>query len=261
VFSIVLSFKVANFFYDPVFNALCIVLLPAFAVLYARGEIEKLRDSAHGAVRLCLLLFLPLAAGIVALHRPIIIPAFERGAFGAPDTSQTAACLAVVSLGLPFNALCWMMSYICFGMNDVRHRNWALALILVSFAGSYLIGFRRLGLLGVAAAHAFSLFAAAVFSVFYLRRSAARVRFGPIIVPGLLYLAAAIVQAVVVWKFCVIHSLAFEKMSPAFIGHTLLAVALGMSCYLAILAVVRRRDVRQAWSLCRCWIQRKPARA
>ena len=80
-------------------------VFPLFSRYAARNDIAGLRDTTNRALRLCIFLALPAAAGLIILARPVVTLIFERGGFGAEDTRRAAFILQMYCLG--------MVAYFC----------------------------------------------------------------------------------------------------------------------------------------------------
>lgn len=80
------------------------VSFPLFTRLFAEGNLQTLRFELDRGIREISHLALPAAAGLIALAEPIARALFERGAFTAADTENTAPVIAMYALGVP--ALC-----------------------------------------------------------------------------------------------------------------------------------------------------------
>jgi putative peptidoglycan lipid II flippase len=76
-------------------------LLPLLSRQIAAGDNQSASDSQNRAIELVLLLAAPATAALVAVPRELIGALFERGAFGAVATVQTAAALTAYAAGLP----------------------------------------------------------------------------------------------------------------------------------------------------------------
>jgi putative peptidoglycan lipid II flippase len=80
-----------------------LVLLPFSAEMAAGQDHRALARTLTGAVRALVLLFLPVAVGLVILREPFVQLLFERGAFTAASTQLTAGPLLFYALALlPF---------------------------------------------------------------------------------------------------------------------------------------------------------------
>jgi len=99
------------------------------------GDIERARDmvreaAAAGfdeylatltfAVRLVLLLILPAAVGLIVLSRPVVTALFQRGAFDALATAQTAEAFLYYAPQLPFAALDQLFIVAFYARKDTR---------------------------------------------------------------------------------------------------------------------------------------------
>jgi len=66
----------------------------------AVGDMEGLRETLGRSLSLVAFLTIPATVGLMVLGRPIVRLLFERGRFQAADTENTAAALALFSIGL-----------------------------------------------------------------------------------------------------------------------------------------------------------------
>lgn len=74
--------------------------LPDIARQAHAGDFSAMRDTISRALRMMLVLNVPATVGLIVLATPIISLVLERGAFGAADTSATAAALMFYAPGL-----------------------------------------------------------------------------------------------------------------------------------------------------------------
>ncbi|MHA6299590.1 murein biosynthesis integral membrane protein MurJ [Devosia sp. CAU 1758] len=77
------------------------VLLPELSRHLKGGRALEARQSQDQALFVSMLLTLPAAVALIALAEPIVRVLFERGAFNALATQQTAEALVAFSAGLP----------------------------------------------------------------------------------------------------------------------------------------------------------------
>lgn len=77
------------------------VLLPELSRHLKGGRDEAARQSQDQALFVSMLLTLPAAVALIVLGEPIVRVLFERGAFSALATRQTAEALVAFSAGLP----------------------------------------------------------------------------------------------------------------------------------------------------------------
>jgi putative peptidoglycan lipid II flippase len=78
------------------------VLLPTFAGLFAKGDVEGAREALASSVRSLMFVMLPAAAGLLVLAPEITRVVYERGEFDALATVRVSRALAVYAAGLGF---------------------------------------------------------------------------------------------------------------------------------------------------------------
>jgi putative peptidoglycan lipid II flippase len=76
-------------------------LLPMLSKALSRGDTQESQKLFSRALEACLMLALPAAAAMVIIPDILISALFERGAFDAVDSAQTARVLMCYALGLP----------------------------------------------------------------------------------------------------------------------------------------------------------------
>lgn len=76
------------------------------------------RTTLVQGLNLVLVLIVPAAVGLFVLARPVVALAFERGAFTAADTAQTARVLQVFLLGLAFAAVDQLLIFAYYARQD-----------------------------------------------------------------------------------------------------------------------------------------------
>ena len=95
--------------------AVAVVLLSELAEDHAGGQSAYSRATEFG-----LFLTLPSAFAIAVIAEPMVSTLFERGAFTAFDTQQTAAALIVYAFGLPAFVLQKILQPLYFAREDTR---------------------------------------------------------------------------------------------------------------------------------------------
>ncbi|MEC8203644.1 MAG: lipid II flippase MurJ, partial [Pseudomonadota bacterium] len=76
-------------------------LLPLMTRQLAEGDEAGAAESQNRAIEFALLLTVPATLALVTIGDPIVRVLFERGAFDAAATENTAAALSAFSVGLP----------------------------------------------------------------------------------------------------------------------------------------------------------------
>ena len=77
------------------------VLLPVLSGHLKNGRDGEARDTQEQSLLVAMLLSMPAATALIALAVPIVRVLFERGAFDAVATTETAAALTAFAAGLP----------------------------------------------------------------------------------------------------------------------------------------------------------------
>jgi putative peptidoglycan lipid II flippase len=100
--------------------AIGVVLLPDVARQLRAGNHAAVQDSQNRSLEFAMLLTVPAAVALAVVPTPIVKVLFERGAFTAADTANTAAVLAVFALGLPAFVMIKVFSPAYFAREDTR---------------------------------------------------------------------------------------------------------------------------------------------
>jgi putative peptidoglycan lipid II flippase len=98
--------------------AVATVLFPALSRLAARGDIDGFRDTVSLGLRQIAFLLAPMSVLTAVLAEPMVRLLYERGEFGARETTIVAAALAAFSLGLVFNGMMLMLNRGFFGLQS-----------------------------------------------------------------------------------------------------------------------------------------------
>ncbi|MDO5659091.1 MAG: murein biosynthesis integral membrane protein MurJ [Paracoccus sp. (in: a-proteobacteria)] len=126
--------------------AVAVVVLPELARKLAAGDDAGGQASFSRATQFGLFLTLPAAFAICVIAVPMVSTLFERGAFTAYDTRQTANALIVYAVGLPAFVLQKILQPLYFAREDTRtpFRYAVHSMVVnavVAFGLAYFIGF------------------------------------------------------------------------------------------------------------------------
>ena len=126
--------------------AIGVVLLPDLSRKLQAGDGAGGRQALSRAGEISLALTVPAAVALCVIPAPIVSVLFERGAFTAQDTAQTALALAAYGLGLPAFVLQKVLQPLYFAREDTRSpfRFALVAMVVnavVAIGLSYVIGF------------------------------------------------------------------------------------------------------------------------
>jgi len=95
-------------------------LLPTLSRQLAAGDDAAALNSQNRGLEFALLLTVPAAAALLVIALPIVTVLFERGAFGATDTVQTARALMAYATGLPAYVLIRVLTPGFFAREDTK---------------------------------------------------------------------------------------------------------------------------------------------
>jgi putative peptidoglycan lipid II flippase len=100
--------------------ALMVATLPVVSRHAANHDLAALREALRSSLSLAILVTLPAACGLIFLAQPIIGLIYQHGQFTAMDTQQTAAALALYSLGLVAFAGVKIIVPVYYALDDTR---------------------------------------------------------------------------------------------------------------------------------------------
>ncbi len=113
--------------------AVGVVLLPDLSRRLRAGDTEGGRNAFNRAAEISLALTIPAAVALCVIPLPLVSVLFQRGAFGADDTTATALAVAVYGLGLPGFVLQKALQPLFFAREDTRRPFYfALASLVVN---------------------------------------------------------------------------------------------------------------------------------
>jgi len=132
--------------------ALQTAALPSLARLAARGDREELAATFAYGMRLTFFVALPATALSVALAEPLVVLLFERGAFDAESSRETARAFVAQGSGIWTVAVVRQLVGLYYAMGDTRTPVGVAGLDLVVFIVAALALRGPLGHVGVSAA-------------------------------------------------------------------------------------------------------------
>lgn len=101
--------------------AISIAALPIIARYAAQKDLDGLRQTFTSSLLMVFALTIPASAGLIILAEPIIRLIYERGAFTAFDTSQTALALSCYAVGLFAYSSVKVMVPIFYALNCTKY--------------------------------------------------------------------------------------------------------------------------------------------
>jgi putative peptidoglycan lipid II flippase len=154
--------------------ALATVSLPTVARQAVEGDMDALRSTVSGAIRLVFALTLPATFGLWALSVPLVRLLYQHGHFHTWDTNATAAALSAYCIGLCAYSAVKVLVPTYYALGDTRTPVMASFLsVLVNLAGNLLL-MRVLGHVGLALSTSLTMLFNFAQLSFYLRRKLGR---------------------------------------------------------------------------------------
>ncbi|PWH20604.1 MAG: murein biosynthesis integral membrane protein MurJ [Ardenticatenia bacterium] len=99
-------------------TAFGLVALPTLADMATRGDLQGLRDTLAGALRLVLALALPAACALIVLGQPLLRLLYQRGAFDGAATEAVYIALRFYALGLVAHVCLELVTRAFFARHD-----------------------------------------------------------------------------------------------------------------------------------------------
>jgi putative peptidoglycan lipid II flippase len=157
--------------------AVATVLFPSLARSAARRDVDGFRRTVGVGIRQIAFLLVPASAICAVLAEPIVRLLYQRGEFGANETTVVAGALAAFSLGLAFNGVMLMLNRGFFGL-QLPWIPTAIALgNLVLNVALYAV-FYRVGTWGIPLAISIANIASTAALLVMLKRQLGRIEFG-----------------------------------------------------------------------------------
>jgi putative peptidoglycan lipid II flippase len=215
------------------------VLLPELS-RHLKGGRDKEADAAQSqSLLIAMLLSVPAATALIALATPIVRVLYERGAFSALDSGETARTLIWFAAGLPAYVLIRVLQPGFFAREDTRTPTLLAGISVVINVVISLLLFPSMHHVGIALATSVAAWAnAAMLGIGLARRG----HF--IVAPDqlrrhLLIIAAAIVMAAALWGLALPLAPAFAEDASLLVQIVALGalVALGLVLYFALVHV------------------------
>lgn len=123
--------------------AVGIVLLPDLSRRLKDADTKGAREAFNRATEFSLALTVPAAVALCVIPLPLVSVLYERGAFSADDTANTAMAVAIYGLGLPAFVLQKTLQPLFFAREDTR-RPFYVALVSLVLNAAIAIGLRPL---------------------------------------------------------------------------------------------------------------------
>ncbi len=222
--------------------AVATVLFPALARLAARNDLDGFRATVSTGLRQIGFLLIPASIVSAALAEPIVRVVYERGAFGGPDVTVVAGCLAAFSLGLVFNGWMLMLTRAFYGLQS----NWLPTVVAV---GTLILNalldlvLYRVGIWGIPLSTSLVNIAGTTFLVYFLRRRVGGVDLARVTDAVVRVTLASVVLGAVSFGVWITFDRAIGRSVGAQIISLALALAAGGASYLGAARMLGVREI------------------
>jgi putative peptidoglycan lipid II flippase len=149
--------------------AIATVLFPTLARFASRGEIGNLRATMANGMRQILFVLIPAAAAVLVLSEPMIRLVYQRGEFGAAETTLVATALFWFAFSLPTNGLYLLQTRTFFSLQRPWMATGLAGLDLVVSALGALLLYKPFGTGGIVAGTGIGTIAAVIAQAIVLR--------------------------------------------------------------------------------------------
>lgn len=229
------------------------VLLPTFAGLFAKGDVDGARSTLLSSVQSLMFVMLPAAAGLLVLAPEVTGVIYQRGEFDAVATLRVSRALAVYALGLGLFGMSKSLVPWFLAQNDMKTPLYVScgavgvnAVLNIAAVVSLPVEWRHVGL---AASTVICAGASCAALILLARRRNGRLGLVGAVAPMSKMLAASAFMGVVLW-FAKPHVAAFasgvvQSRQVADIVSLGVLVLAGILVYFSIAAVVLRDSLRR----------------
>jgi putative peptidoglycan lipid II flippase len=233
--------------------ALQAATLPSLAKLVASRQLDEVSKTYAYGMRLALFVAIPATALFVFLARPLVVTLFERGAFDAVSSTETAHALVAQGLGIWTVAASRQLLPVFYALGDTRTPVLVSAVDLTAFIVAAVTLRGPLGHVGISTAVSLSSGVQMVFLWVGLGRKLPSLRLGEIASSVLRTVAASLVAAAAGYGIVeTVDGSGAPRHLPGVFGAATFALVFLLAAWLlrsdeltAILAPLRRRRKRR----------------
>ncbi|MFA5090573.1 MAG: murein biosynthesis integral membrane protein MurJ [Candidatus Omnitrophota bacterium] len=233
-------------------NALSQAILPAFSVLAAEGQTDKLKETLSFGLRAVFLVMLPASVGFMVLAHPIIQAIFEGGRFDSYSTHMTARVLFFYSIGLFAYGSTKMLQSCFFALKDTVTPTKVSALALAMNIALNAILMFPMKLSGLALATSLSGINTSLILFLLLRKRLMPFNVRPILSSFLRILAASLSMGMVCY-FLNGKGLTADSGIAEKAAGLVIMITLGVVSYVVFCFIFRVREMHEMWQ----WLIKK----
>ena len=225
--------------------AVATVLFPTLSRFVARQDFDGLRRTQANGIRQIALLLIPAAAITIVIPEPITRLVYERGAFDAESTNQTAEALFWFSFSLPFSGFNLLLTRTFFSLQKPWTPTALAGVTLLINTGVSAALYGPLGIGGVVLGTVVATAAMTVGQAFFLRR-----RIGGLQLMTTFRATARIIVAAVILGGITYGSwyLLDQALGRSFVAQLISvggSITLGTVAYAAVVLALRVPEARQ----------------
>ncbi|MGE5141308.1 MAG: murein biosynthesis integral membrane protein MurJ [Rudaea sp.] len=226
-------------------QSIATVLFPTLSQLAARGELDGLKHAFSAAFRIVLFLTIPSSVGLILLRTQIVQVLYQRGAFTADSTFQTAFALQFFAIGLFAHSGLEIITRTFYALHDTAT---PVKIGLASFALNIALSLLLIGPLaqgGLALANSIATILEMLTTLYLLRRKTGGLD-GRQILSSLVKigLGSAAMAAALLYFVC-----AAGRLNILFLAAT--GIALGGMVFLVVTLLLRSDELALAWRMAR----------
>jgi putative peptidoglycan lipid II flippase len=227
--------------------SIALAALPEFSKSSSRADMESFTDQLNYSLKLSLFIAIPAGAGIVVLAKPIVACIFQRGAFDAHSTAQTAFALIFYSVGLFAFSSIKTITYAFYALKDSVTPTRVSFYCLLLNIGLNLALMTPMGVSGIALATTIAMTLNTVLLILKLEKRIAKSLFKPFMQATLRYTLVSGVMALLIFGLFKIMGPLLEPLAGTKIaayGALAVSVVSGVAVYLGLSYAFMRKEVR-----------------
>lgn len=224
-------------------SAITTVMYPEFAKAAHKEDKTELKESIILSINLTLLITVPATIGMMVLAKPIVILAFERGAFDHVATMMTTSALVYTAMRMTSSSIQLLLHNVFYSLQDTKVPLYVgiFAVITNIASNALLIGPMKHD--GLALGTTISSFLSTILLIYLLRKRLGSVGFMDSVKVGLKTLFASIVMGLVVvvlYRYLLLL-LGAQKIMQAI--SLVVSVTVGIVLYVGIVYLLKVKEL------------------
>jgi putative peptidoglycan lipid II flippase len=231
--------------------AIATVLFPTLARFANNREFVNLRATLANGMRQILFVLVPAAVAFLALSDPIIRLVYQRGEFGAADTTLVGTALFWFAFSLPTNGVYLLQTRTFFSLQRPWQATGLAVIDLVVSAAAAAALYKPFGVGGIVAGTGIGTTAAVVAQAYILRREFGGLELGRLLSTTIRISIASAALAAVSWLSWDVLDSALGRGTVGQIISLGTGLTLGALAYLAAAWMLRIAELEQILRLLR----------